>query len=147
MVNLYLDTSAMVKLFVNEEESELVKSGVRRANIVTTSVIAYAECRSAFSRRYRAGDIDPLELRTIVDQLIKLWPGLERIAVTQRIARHAGDLAETHALRGFDAVHLATAFRAVEQFGTVAFLGFDERLNHAAAEAGLTLFADHHAGA
>jgi predicted nucleic acid-binding protein len=146
-VNLYLDTSALVKLFIDEEGHHLVRSGVGDATVVMTSVVAYAECRSAFARRHRAGDINQVELRTLVDRLSVMWPGMERYSVTEWIAHEAGALAETYALRGFDAIHLASAIRAGGNFGAITFLAFDDRLNAGAEQAGLELFVSGRQGA
>lgn len=97
---LYMDTSAPVKSFIEEEGRELAEHAVESSATVTTAVIAYAECRSAFSRRHRVGDIDITGLRSIADQLSGIGPSLERLTVTGRIARQAGELADIHALRG-----------------------------------------------
>ena len=71
------------------------------------------------------------EHREAVTALDEDWRTLEVLSVTENVARFAGDLAERHALRGFDAIHLASALlvRAAsrEQGGgeDVLFLGFD----------------------
>ncbi|MBE9540835.1 MAG: type II toxin-antitoxin system VapC family toxin, partial [Proteobacteria bacterium] len=50
---IYLDTSSLVKLYVEEEDSSKVADLVRSSKVIATSLIAYAEARSAFARRYR----------------------------------------------------------------------------------------------
>ena len=67
-----------------------------------------------------------------------LWGGIERIAVTGSLVQRAGDLAEEHGLRGFDAVHLAS-FEEIADDPTV-FVAADRQLIAAAASRGfLTL--------
>jgi predicted nucleic acid-binding protein len=44
----------------------------------------------------------------------RLWRDVDRIAVSERLARHAGELADTQALRGYDAVHLASALAVAD---------------------------------
>ena len=51
----------------------------------------------------------------------------------------AGQLAMTHALRGFDAVHLAAALTVHSVAPTLTFTSCDQRLNQAATQEGLTV--------
>jgi hypothetical protein len=58
--------------------------------------------------------------------------------LSARVARRAGDLAERRSLRGFDAIHLASALELERVTGSEAmFLCFDERPSVAAAAGGL----------
>jgi predicted nucleic acid-binding protein len=142
LVILYLDTSALVKLFIDEAGRDHVLAGLAKATRAVTSVIACAECRSAFARRGRAGDIDDAQLRELIGQLDDTWPTMARVPVSESLARWAGHLAGVYVLRGFDAVHLATAARAGETFDEMEFLSFDNRLTVAAADAGLVLYGE-----
>jgi len=54
-VTLYLDTSSLVKLYVTEADSEVVRRLVGDANVVATSVVAYPETRAALARLRREG--------------------------------------------------------------------------------------------
>ena len=47
---LYLDTSALVKLFVEEAQSKRIRRTVSGARLITTHVIAYAEACATFAR-------------------------------------------------------------------------------------------------
>lgn len=131
-MNLYLDTSALVKLYVAEEGRELVIEAVRNADRVATSTVAYAEARAAFARLKREGDLDEEGYRRVVESLEEGWEGYDRLTVSDVVARRAGDMAEKHALRGFDAIHLASAARLKERFEDLRFLAFDARLLDAA---------------
>ncbi|MEO8604991.1 MAG: type II toxin-antitoxin system VapC family toxin [bacterium] len=129
---LYLDTSALVKLYVEEDGSAVVGSWVRDAEAVATVRIAYAEARAAFARHQRDGALTAAHLRRVVTLLDADWGRYSALEVTDALVRNAGRLAERHALRGFDAVHLAAAIELREPGTRVAFGCFDERLNHAA---------------
>lgn len=49
-------------------------------------------------------------LRSVTRRTLEgLWHNLDVIEVTPTLAQAAGDLAEQHGLRGYDAVHLASA--------------------------------------
>jgi predicted nucleic acid-binding protein len=52
-VILYLDTSALVKIYVEEPKSAVVRENVKQAEGIATSRIAYAEARAAFARKCR----------------------------------------------------------------------------------------------
>jgi predicted nucleic acid-binding protein len=136
---LYLDTSALIKLYVEEAGADRVEGAVERAEIVATSVVAYAEARAALARRHRENDFTASEYQGIVSELDASWQGYERLGVTEGLAREAGELAEEHALRGFDAVHLASALRLAQRFPSSSFLAFDERLTAAAERTSLSV--------
>jgi len=106
---LYMDTSALVKLYSVEERREVVERAVEEAELVATSIVAYAEARAALARKRREGVFSAEEHREAVDALNEDWEAFEKPEVTEGIVRAAGDLAEEHALRGFDAIHLASA--------------------------------------
>lgn len=138
---LYLDTSALVKLYAVEEGREVVEQGVEEAELVATSVVAYAEARASLARKQRQGVFSAEKHREAVEALDADWETLEKPEVTEDLARAAGGLAEEHELRGFDAIHLASALliRAAswgqgdeEAEDAVHFLGFDSNLTKAA---------------
>jgi len=139
---VYLDTSALVKLYAEEEGRELVFEAVDSSETVATSTVAYAEARAALARRQREGEMDEEGHRRAVERLDGEWRGYERLAVSNLVAHRAGELAELHALRGFDAVHLASALRLAERFEGMSFLAFDDRLVTAAEDASLSIYGD-----
>ena len=47
----YVDTSSLVKLYVEEEGSRRVRDFVERSELVATSVVAYPEARAALARQ------------------------------------------------------------------------------------------------
>ena len=106
---LYLDTSSLVKLYVTEEDSNIIRQLVKRSTTTATSLVAYAEARAAFSRRYREEAFRPREYRSLVSGLNEDWENYLLIRVSRELVRMAGDLAEKHGLKGFDAIHLSSA--------------------------------------
>lgn len=107
---LYLDTSALVKLYVREAGREEVRRAVLRAGAVAISKVGYVEARSAFARREREGSFSTEGHDREVRRLHRDFNGayLTR-SVTGEVVARAGELARMHALRAYDAVHLATA--------------------------------------
>jgi len=142
-VILYLDTSALVKLYVQEVGSTEVKRAVAQADLVATSLLAYVEARSAFSRKHRLADIDDAALKRHKREFEQGWNRLDRLPVDATTIRHAGDLAERYGLKAYDALHLATVdLMEVTLRSSVSFACFDEALNRAAARLGFRLIAD-----
>lgn len=129
---LYLDTSAVVKLYVEEQGTATVVARVGDAEAVATVRVAYAEARAALARHRREGGLTPVGLRQAVRELDREWGMYNVVDVNDPLVRRAGALAERHALRGYDAVHLAGALDLRAAGGEVEFLSFDARLNRAA---------------
>lgn len=139
---IYLDTSALVKLYVEEEGRELVFAAVEESERVATSTVTYAETRAALARKRRADEMDEEGHRQAVADLDKQWSTYIRLNVSAPVAHHAGDLAERHALRGYDSVHLASAVRLRERFEDLQFLAFDGRLTRAVKAAAVVVYGD-----
>lgn len=130
---LYLDTSALVKVYVQEPKSALVRENVQQADSLATSRIAYAEARAALARKRREEGLSRTDYRTVVGDLNKDWPDYFVIDVTESVVQAAGILAESYALSGADAIHLASAVALMKQAGDhVMFCCFDGRLLSAA---------------
>ncbi len=125
----YLDTSALVKLYVQEQGSEMVHKLVDEASVVATSKVAYAEARAALARGFRDGYIEEKDYRQVVAALQNDWPKCLVIEVTDSLVFLAGELAEKYCLRGFDAIHLASAVTLKTQVKKRIEAGcFDDRL-------------------
>jgi len=142
-VILYLDTSALVKLFVNERHSDRVREAVSGARLIATHAIAYVEACAAFARLANERRRKAL-LSTLRGALDQQWPGWEIVDVTEHMVRRAADLAGRHLLRGYDSLHLAAAQSVYEVFSGAAqfqFAVFDERLRIAAQDLSLPLLA------
>ena len=125
---LYLDSSALVKLYVEEPSSDEVLAAVARADVIATSMVAYPEIRSALSRRARGGQITRAAERAATGWLHQDWPHYASLPVDQGLSRHAGELAAGHGLRGFDAVHLAAVFRFAASGDDLVVGCFDQTL-------------------
>ncbi|TAN40460.1 MAG: PIN domain-containing protein [Nitrospirae bacterium] len=137
---IYLDTSSLVKLYVQEAHTALVKKWVKEAEIVATCRIAYPETMSAISRRFRQGDLSEKQYDTLTAKFSDEW---ERFAAIDFNELEAGRLVNQYGLRGFDAVHLsaATLLKAGQNNISLSFSSFDEKLNNAASAEGFTILA------
>jgi len=129
---LYLDTSSLVKLYVSEVHSGLVRSWAEEAEIIATCRVAYPEMMSALNRRYKTGDLVKKDYDVLVKTFSREW---RRFAVIDFDEIAAGRLVAAYGLRGFDAVHLSAAalLRTSGNAPVVVFSSFDDKLNKAAA--------------
>lgn len=123
-----------------EQGRELVRRAVEEARRVATSTVAYAEARAALARKEREGELDHEQCSRAVAALDSEWRGFIRIPVSNLVSYRAGEMAELYALRGFDAIHLASAAQLQERFADVRFLAFDARLVEAALEAPVPVY-------
>jgi predicted nucleic acid-binding protein len=129
----YLDTSSLVKLYVEEEGSALIRELVERAEVVATSVVAYPEARAALARQRREGGLTSAGYDRAKADFERDWPRYLTVEVSEAVYRSAGDLAEKHRLRGFNSLHLAS-YLSLYRAGArqIRFSAFDDTLNRAA---------------
>jgi len=135
---VYLDTSDLVKLYVEEIGSEEIKGIILEATVVSTSKVAYAEARSAFARKQKEDGFSIARLRKIVEDFNRDWESYFLIEITDGLIKIAGDIAEKHLLRGFDSIHLASAvILKCKIKSEVYFSSNDTKLNQAARKEGI----------
>lgn len=108
---VYFGTSALIPLLVEEPGSATAARLWDDADRVVSVRLAYAEARAALARAERMGRITAPDLTTLVGQVDSLDAQLDHLEIDQRLVRRAGDLAQQHGLRGYDAIHLAGAER------------------------------------
>src|SRR4030067_2282732 len=123
---VYLDTSSLVKLYVEEIDSEKIKNVARDAAAISTAKVAYAEARAAFARKHKEDAFSLNVLRKIVEDLNRDWENYFVIEITDGLIRFAGDIAERYLLRGFDAIHLASAIHLKNRMNSeIYFSSYD----------------------
>ena len=131
---IYLDTSALIKRFVNEKGSPLVQSIVQRKGTIATAKIAYAEIFAGLTRKTREGNLSKAQYALACRQFESDWQAYLRVELEDNILLLARDLIQRHPLRGFDAVHLASALSLKIALGEeITFAAGDGRLLKAAA--------------
>jgi uncharacterized protein len=135
-VTLYLDTSSLVKLYVEEVGSDHVRDLVAEAAVVATSIVAYAETRAALARLRRSGDLTPAKFSAAKRNFEAQWSAFLALEVTAPVGQEAGEFAERYALRGFDALHLASYAEIARRAAPAEtrFSSFDDQLNKAARD-------------
>jgi predicted nucleic acid-binding protein len=139
-LTLYLDTSAVLKVYLDEEGAAVVRAGVAASEVVASSIAAFVETRAAFARRRRAGELAPADHRRLVQEFGADWDRYLKLEMSEAIVVEAAELADRHRLRAYDAIHLASVLLLRERIGEApTFACWDRELNTAAASEGLPL--------
>ena len=137
MTIVYFDSSAFVKLVVEEDGSDLAATLWDGCDAAVSSRLAYPEVRAALGAAGRAGRLDPDDRARAEAAWEDYWAATRAVELTESVTAHAGELASHHALRGADAVHLASLL-AVGAADTL-FAVWDQRLRAGARSAGVHL--------
>lgn len=119
-----------------EEGSEAAAELWSRADPAAASILAYPEGRAALAAAKRGGRLTKAGHTQALRDFENLRNELISIGVDESLARRAGELAEEHRLRGYDAVHLATA---LEFDDDVVLVTWDADLQLATKRAGLSV--------
>jgi predicted nucleic acid-binding protein len=134
---VYFDSSAFVKLLVEEESSDFAATLWDGCDAPVSSRLAYPEVRAALAAAGRDHRFTQNALQQAEAAWEKYWAATRVVELTGAIATRAGALAAVHALRGADAVHLASALAV----GTdvLLFAAWDQRLRSGVEAAGVRL--------
>lgn len=109
---VYLDTSALVPLLVQEPTSAACGELWDAADAVTSVRLTYVESVAAVAQAERMGRLRGTQVRHGLAILDELWPVVDVIEFDQDLMANAAMLARTHGLRGYDATHCAAAVAA-----------------------------------
>ncbi|MBP6016298.1 MAG: type II toxin-antitoxin system VapC family toxin [Candidatus Promineofilum sp.] len=135
---LYTDTSALIKRYIGEPGSADVVAWMQAADLIGLSIITRAEAGATFSRLHRLKIIDSTTAEQLLKEFRLHWPGYMRLRINENLVTRAERLAWQYGLRGYDAVHLASAVIWQESLGeTVTMMTYDRQLWEAAVLVGL----------
>jgi predicted nucleic acid-binding protein len=135
----YFDTSAVVPLLVVEAGSARAATLWDGADRVVSVRLMYPEGRAALAQAHRLGRLTARQLRAAVTEFDSRYEQFDLVEVDDPLARHAGQLAEAHGLRGSDAVHLAAAHRVRD--ADLVLVARDQALLTAATADGMSIAA------
>lgn len=128
----YVDTSTLIKLLIDEVGTSEAAAIWDEPDTLVTVRVAHVEARAALAAARRQRRVTAAVFRSAVAGLEVLWSQLSVVEVDEDLMRLAGDLATTHGLRGYDAVHLAAAHLV----GAEVFSSADRQLCEAASTTG-----------
>lgn len=127
---VYFDASAFVKLLVEEPGTDLAVALWDGCDAAVSSRLAYPEVRAALAAAHRNHDLDRDGLEQAEESWEEFWGATRPVELTPAVGHQAGQLARRLALRGADAVHLASALAMSDQSLIVAV--WDQRLHDGA---------------
>lgn len=130
MAVVYFDTSALVKLVVEEPGSDVVAALWDRCDTAVSSRLVYPEVSAALAAAERNRRLEGEAWATCRQSWERTWAELRPVELNARVAQTAGRLAERRSLSGADAVHLASALEVGTRHLVMAV--WDRRL-HAGA--------------
>jgi predicted nucleic acid-binding protein len=130
---IYLDSSALVKRYVQEEGTDFVKSILAGHGLITTSKLTYPEILSALMRKVRAGEIERKMFNGIVEMFDKDWDHVLVLDFHNDLLQIVKVVIEKHPLKAADAIHLSSAlWLKLSSKADVTFVASDSNLLKAA---------------
>ena len=133
---LFLDSSALVKQYVDESGSQAVRAWFDTHTIIV-SPLTFAEVMCALARRWRENLLSEQEFNRLTDAFQQDWPTLLHVPVDDAVVSLVAWASRRWALKGADTLQLASAVSLVDPSIDVGFASADVRLTKAAREAGL----------
>jgi uncharacterized protein len=106
----FLDTSALVKLYVQEPGTDRLLPLIsdQSENRFAVLAISVVEVRSAIRRRQRAGDIDAAVATAILESVQRQMESrFIRQVINDTVIDTAMEMIDRYALRAYDAIQLA----------------------------------------
>jgi uncharacterized protein len=134
---VYFDSSALVKLVLDEVGSDIAAALWNACDVALSSRLAHPEVLAVLAAAGRSHDLTKSEVSAAASDWELFWSSMRPVELSADVERAAGSLAASHQLRGADAVHLASALALGSTDITVAV--WDKRLHAGAAAVGLAV--------
>jgi predicted nucleic acid-binding protein len=128
-VSLYVDASALLKVYVEEPESAQARELLHDPMLWTTARHTRVEVRRNLARV-----VDEADYRTFRSWFEDHWADTTVVELTAAVCEHAAEFGERLGIRTLDALHLGAAFEAGQ--GRLPVVTFDRRLADAARSLG-----------
>src|ERR1700722_14981961 len=132
---VYFDSSALVKLVLEEPGTQLAAELWDACDGALSSRLAYPEVRAVLAASARNHELDADELLDAERAWEEFWGATRKVELTADVEQNAGRLARSPALRGADAVHLASALAIADDDLIVAV--WDRRLHGGVLASGI----------
>jgi predicted nucleic acid-binding protein len=140
---VYMDTSALVKYYVNETGTDQVAQLINEAELVGFASITYVEMASALSKAARMKWITEQDGRTAWEDFLSHWQAFARLTVNPALLERASRQAWEHGLRAYDAIHLASALEWRDSLAEpITLATYDKELWMAGQKMGLSVWPD-----
>lgn len=140
---VYLDASALVKRYIDEDGTTEVNALIDEADYNVTNLISRAEVSAAIMRASRMDILSQEDALEAIGRFQSEWESIQRLPMTEATVEEADNLVRSHDLRGYDAVHLAAAIIWQEAIGeSVLFASYDRKLREAALHVELKIWPE-----
>lgn len=134
---LYLDTSAVVPILITEPSTQACRRIWDDADRRVTSRLTFVETAAALAMAQRQGRMSTTEHEGAWANFVDIWSKIDVVDLSAELSTTAAGLAQTLALRGYDAVHCASA--AVINDGELVAAAGDAHLLQAWRSLGLAV--------
>ncbi|MBI3913724.1 MAG: type II toxin-antitoxin system VapC family toxin [Chloroflexi bacterium] len=141
MIYYYLDSSVWVKRHFEEAGSKWIRTLFSRAPTLGSSTLGIVEITAALSRKNKAGELS-VDLNDKLEEVEEEWQSFFHIQFDEDTLLASKQIARQYALRGADAIHVASALRLKNQLDPddqLALVSSDHELLDAANQAQLAL--------
>ncbi|MDM8524455.1 type II toxin-antitoxin system VapC family toxin [Desulfococcaceae bacterium HSG8] len=141
MMIIFMDTSAWVKYFIEEDGTRELQNFIQDKsasdmNVIAASAVTYAEMYATFRRALRGNRITESEYDEIVSNFEEQWDNIDIPEPSDRLIKRSGLLAGHYALKGCDAFQLASAL----EIRAAMFICSDNDLKDAANDSGFIVW-------
>ncbi|MGH9840998.1 MAG: type II toxin-antitoxin system VapC family toxin [Blastocatellia bacterium] len=141
MIYYYLDASAWVKLYHQEAGTAWIRKFFNQKPTLACASIGVIEVTATLTRKQKTKAYSVTELDEKLDNLAEHWENFIQVHLYPEALTLAQKTARNLALRGADAVHLASALilqnRFTETTDQVIFVASDRELKIGAQASGL----------
>lgn len=138
---VYFDSSSIVKWFFDEPHMDLARNIRDKSASAVTSLLSFPEVMSAIRRAMAERRCSKSDMELVRQEFLLVWPNLLWVQIRENLMREAGELVYRYSLKGYDAVHLASALTLKREAHGIAlfFSCFDKNLNRAARKEGFMI--------
>ncbi len=134
----YLDSSVLIKKYFQEDGSNHIPEIWKNSKYLAISQVGYSEILATMNRKQKIDRFNDKIKSNLIRQFKEDWSYLIRINVDSLLNIELEDIHKNHHLRGFDAIHLASAkllFKVLRE--DILFLSADVNLSLAAGNEGI----------
>jgi predicted nucleic acid-binding protein len=136
-MNLYFDTSALVKRYLNEKGDTKVRGLFDKSERIFVSAVTHVECASAFQRLLQTKFIDKSEYERLTTEIAIDFPFFETVPFDEDVKQIALRVIEKHSLKPLDAIQFASLIYIAEE--VESFVVCDNKLKKCSKEEGFKI--------
>ncbi|HOV13830.1 MAG TPA: type II toxin-antitoxin system VapC family toxin [Spirochaetota bacterium] len=137
-MNLYFDTSALIKKYIDESGSEIVDNLVIEADTILVSRITEIETISTLRRLLLEKEISEIDYKNLKIEIEKDFNSFEVIEIDFEIINKAKNMIDKYQLKSLDSIQLGTLL-SIENI-VDKFIVCDKKLLESSKKEGFKVF-------